>query len=146
MSRVEKNYCSQRYRAEWDEESWASGWLEKAGKSDGKTQCTVCDKEFVAGKSELTGHTKWSTHIRPAKQIQSSERMTVSVESKDEKRIKEELNVVAAVARKNLSFDCLDDVVSTLHFVADDSKSIKSMTCNKYLQQQRCDLDLDRPT
>ena len=130
MPKVEKNYRSQRYRAEWEKESWASGWL-TAGKTVGKAHCKVCDKELVAGKSELTGHTKSSTHIRLAKQIKSNERMTMFVESKDEKRIKAELNVVAMVARKNLSFNCLDDMVSTLHFVADDSKAINSMTCNR---------------
>ena len=53
------------------------------------------------------------------------------MESKDEGRIKAELNVVAMMARKNLPFNCLDDMVRTLHFVADDSKAIQSMTCNR---------------
>lgn len=99
MPKVEKNYRSQRYRKEWENESWALGWL-SAGKSAEKAHCTVCDKELAAGKSELIGHTKTSSHIRFAKQIQSNERMTTYVESKDEGRIKAELNVVAMMARK----------------------------------------------
>ena len=103
MPKVEKNYRSQRYRKEWENESWALGWL-SAGKSAEKAHCTVCDKELAAGKSELIGHTKTSSHIRFAKQIQSNERMTTYVESKDEGRIKAELNVVAMMARKKKYF------------------------------------------
>lgn len=62
MPKVEKNYRSQRYRAEWEKESWTSGWL-SAGKRMEKAHCRVCDKELVAGKSEFIGHTKTSTHI-----------------------------------------------------------------------------------
>ncbi|KAK4319067.1 hypothetical protein Pmani_009961 [Petrolisthes manimaculis] len=130
MPKVEQNYRSQRYRKVWENENWALGWL-CPGKQVGKAHCNVCDKDLVAGKSELIGHTKTSSHIRPSKQIQSNCRMTSFVESKDESRIKAELNVVAMIVRKNLSFNCLDDIVNTLHFVADDSKAIKSMTCNR---------------
>lgn len=88
----------------------------------------MCDKELVAGKSELIGHTKSSSHIRLAKQVQSNQLMTSFVESKDESRIKAELNVVVMIARHFFSFNCLDAMINTFHFVADDSKAIKSMT------------------
>ena len=124
MPKVEKSYRSQRYRKEWEKESWAKGWL-STGKSGEKAHCTVCDKELVAGKSELIGHTKTSSHIRLAKQVQSNQLMTSFAELKDDSRITAELNVVAMIVRKNVSFNSLDEIISTFHFVADDSKTVK---------------------
>lgn len=45
--------------------------------------------------------------------------------------MKAELNVVALIARKNISFNFLDSLVATLHGIADDSKGIKGMSCNR---------------
>ena len=101
MPKVEKRYLSQRYRKEWGKASWGKGWL-SSGKSGEKAHCTVCDKELVAGKSELVGHTKTSSHIRLAKQVQSNQPMTSFVELKDDNRIKAELNVVAMIVRKKI--------------------------------------------
>lgn len=58
-------------RKQWEKENWAFGWL-CHGKKVEKAHCTVCDKDLVAGKSELISHTKTSSHIRLAKQIQSN--------------------------------------------------------------------------
>ena len=35
------------------------------------------------------------------------------------------------MARKNISFNFLDQLSETLHFIADDSKAVKGMTCNR---------------
>ena len=86
LPKAEKSYRSQKYREEWEKESWAMGWL-TVGKGE-KAHCKVCDKELVAGKSELIGHTKTSSHIRLAKQVQSNHLMPSYVEVKDENRIK----------------------------------------------------------
>ena len=55
-------YRVQRYRKEWEKESWAAGWLTM--KSPVKAHCLVCDKDLTAGKSELVGHAKGARHIR----------------------------------------------------------------------------------
>ena len=78
MPKAEKSYRSQKYRKEWEKESWAMGWL-TVGKGE-KAHCKVGDKELVAGKSELIGHTKTSSHIRLAKQVQSNHLMPSYVE------------------------------------------------------------------
>ncbi|KAK3756374.1 hypothetical protein RRG08_038863 [Elysia crispata] len=54
-------YRIQRYRKEWEKESWAAGWLTM--KSPMKAHCLVCDKDLTAGKSELVGHAKGARHI-----------------------------------------------------------------------------------
>ncbi|GFR79891.1 delta-aminolevulinic acid dehydratase [Elysia marginata] len=54
-------YRVQRYRKEWEKESWAAGWLTM--KSPMKAHCLVCDKDLTAGKSELVGHAKGTRHI-----------------------------------------------------------------------------------
>ena len=38
---------------------------------------------------------------------------------------------MALMARKNISFNFLDQLSETLHFIADDSKAAKGMTCNR---------------
>ena len=45
--------------------------------------------------------------------------------------VKAELNVVALIVRKNVSFTFLDSLLETLHGVANDSKAIQDMTCNR---------------
>ena len=45
--------------------------------------------------------------------------------------IKAELNVVALIARKNVSFNFLDSLLQTLHGIAGDSKAVKGMTRNR---------------
>ena len=45
--------------------------------------------------------------------------------------IKAELNTVALIATKNISFNVLDKLLSTLHYIADDSPTIKDMTCGR---------------
>ena len=42
-----------------------------------------------------------------------------------------ELNKVALIARRNISLYFLDYLLPTLHFIADDSKAIKDMKCNR---------------
>lgn len=39
--------------------------------------------------------------------------------------------VVALIARKNVSLNFLDSLVAALHGIADDSKGIKGMSCNR---------------
>ncbi|CAM1331742.1 Uncharacterised protein r2_g4065 [Pycnogonum litorale] len=57
--------------------------------------------------------------------------MSSFVMVRDSSTIKAELNVVALIARKNISFNFLDSLVSTLHGIANDSKAIKGMSCNR---------------
>ena len=45
--------------------------------------------------------------------------------------VKAELNVVALIVRKNVSFNFLDSLLETLHGVPNDSKAIQDMTCNR---------------
>ena len=46
-------------------------------------------------------------------------------------KVKAELNSVALIARRNVSFNFLDHLMETLHSIADDSKTIKKMSCNR---------------
>ena len=57
--------------------------------------------------------------------------MTSFVQVRDLSIVKAELNVVALIARKNISFHFLDSLVETLHGMANDSKAVKNMTCNR---------------
>lgn len=57
--------------------------------------------------------------------------MTSFAVTKNSATVKAELNVVALIARKNISLNFLDSLVNTLHGIADDSKGIKDMSCNR---------------
>jgi hypothetical protein len=57
--------------------------------------------------------------------------MTSFASVRNHNTVKAELNVVALIARKNISFNFLDSLLETLHGIADDSKAIKNMTCNR---------------
>ncbi|GFO45702.1 delta-aminolevulinic acid dehydratase, partial [Plakobranchus ocellatus] len=72
-------YRVQRYRKEWEKESWAAGWLTM--KSPIKAHCLVCDKDLTAGKSELVGHAKGARHIRKAQNrpLTASEVTTITL-------------------------------------------------------------------
>ena len=128
---TEKKYRAQNYRREWEKESWAKGWLSSSKHHAGKAYCSFCDKALVPGKSELIGHTKSMVHVQRAKAVEENRPMSSFVAVRDSSTIKAELNFVALIARKNISFNFLDSLVSTLHGIANDSKGIKGMTCNR---------------
>uniref|UniRef100_UPI00358E6B22 uncharacterized protein isoform X4 n=1 Tax=Myxine glutinosa TaxID=7769 RepID=UPI00358E6B22 len=128
---VEKKYRPQNYRHEWEKESWAQGWLSVSKHHPGKAYCSFCDKHLVPGKSELIGHTKTSLHLQRAKTCQQSRPISSFAVTRDSTTVKAELNVVALIARKNISLNFLDSLVATLHGIADDSKGIKEMSCNR---------------
>ena len=106
-------------------EAWAKGWLSSSKNHPSKA---FCKKDLVPGKSELIGHSKSSLHVQNAKTVDGTQPMTAFVTSKESPVIKAELNVVA---QKNVSFNFLDSLLQTLHGIADDSKAVKSMTCNR---------------
>ena len=127
----EKKYRVQRYRKDWGKKEWAGGWLSASKNLNGKAFCYVCNKDLVAGKSELIGHTKSSQHARNMKTVQTNQPVSNFVQVASFPQIKAELNAVALIARRNLSFSFLDHLTKTVHFVADDSKVIRGMTCNR---------------
>ena len=86
---------------------------------------------FVPGKSELIGHTKTALHIQRSKTVQENRPMTSFANVTNLSTIKAELNVVALIARKNISFNFLDSLLETLRGIADDSTAIKNMMCNR---------------
>ena len=127
----DKKYRTQNYRKEWEKETWAKGWLSRSKHQESKAYCSLCDKVLVPGKSELIGHTKTTLHIKRSKTAQDNHSMTSFTNVRDPDTVKAELNVVALIARKNISFNFLDSLLETLHGIADDSKAIKNMTCNR---------------
>ena len=133
MPKEATKYRAQKYRKEWEKEHWARGWLSLSKHHSSKAYCNVCNacnKDLVVGKSELISHTKSAQHVRNAKTIETNRPVTTFVAVSSYPRIKAELNTVALLARKNLSFKFLDQLMETLHFVANDSKAISGMTCN----------------
>ena len=54
----EKKYRVQMYRKDWKKEEWARGLLSASENLSAKACCYVCNKDLVAGKSELIGRTK----------------------------------------------------------------------------------------
>ena len=132
----DKKYRAQKYRREWEKESWARNWLcmSKKGVSKAycKAYCKVCDKDLASGKSELISHSKTAAHIALMKQVESSRSMqTFLEESLNRNKVKAELNTVALMARRSEPLRFLDHLLETLHFVADDSKTIRDTKCNR---------------
>ena len=107
MPKEVKKHRVQKYRKEWEKERWANGWLSMA--RDGqKAFCFICDKALVPWRSELIGHTKSAQHIRLSKQVADNQSLMNFVDSKDFPKVKAELNTVALMVRKNISFNFLD--------------------------------------
>ena len=127
----EKTYHAQKYRKEWEKEKWASGWLSVSKKGPHKAYCSICDKDLVVGKSELISHTKIGLHKRLSKSIESNHSLTAFMEINNFHKVKAELNTVALIARRNVSFNLLDHLMETLHSIANNSKTIKQMSCNR---------------
>ena len=110
----EKKYRAQKYRQERENESWASSWLSMSKYVNGKGHCSLCDKDLEAGKSELVGHSKSSGHLRQSKTSQDSHHMRVFFTMTNASTIKAELNTVALIARKNIPFNMLDQLMERL--------------------------------
>lgn len=85
----------------------------------------------MPGKSELFGRTKLAGHVQRAKEMQEKCHMSLFVNIKDSSTIKVEFNVLALIARKNISFNFLDSLVSTLNDIVNDSRGIKGVTHNQ---------------
>jgi len=81
---------------------------------NGKGYCSLCDKDLVAGKSELVGHSKSSGHLRQSKTSQDSPHMRVFFTMTNASTIKAELNTVALIAGKNIPFNMLDQLMQRL--------------------------------
>ncbi|KAK4307141.1 hypothetical protein Pmani_021100 [Petrolisthes manimaculis] len=127
---VDNKYRAQNYRREWEKERWAQGWLSASKNHLGKAYCFLCDKHLVPGKSELMGHRNTSLHVQRAKTGQQNQLLSSFAVTRDSTTVKAELNVVVLIARKNISLNFLDSLVTTLHGIADYSKGIREMTCN----------------
>ena len=127
----EKKFRSQKYRREWEKESWAKGWLCASKHNAGRAFCSYCKKELVPGKSELLKHTNTALHVQCSKTVVENRPMEAFVTTKEPSVVKAELNVVALIVRKNVSFNFLDSLLETLHGVANDSKAIQGMACNR---------------
>ena len=93
------------------------------------------------GFTGLISHTKSAQHIGNMRTVETTRPVTAFVSVSLYPRIKVELNTVTLLARKDLSFKFLDQLMETLHFVATDSKAINGMTCNAtkgtYLMTER---------
>ena len=89
-------------------EDWAKGWLCSSKYNPTKAFCSLCSKYLVPGKSELIGHSKAQLHLRNAKTVKVPQPMTALVTSNESAVMKAELNAVALVARKNVSFNFLN--------------------------------------
>ena len=126
----ETKYRAQKYRKEWEKEHRARGWLKLSKNHNGKAYCNVCSKDLVVGKSKVVSHTKSAQHICNMKTVETTQPVTAFVSVSWYPRIKAKLNTVALLARKDLSFKFLDQLMETLHFVANHSKAIDGMTCN----------------
>ncbi|CAK8684056.1 unnamed protein product [Clavelina lepadiformis] len=123
-------FRSQSYRKEWEKENWAQGWLKVSSQGASKAFCQFCDKNILAGKSELMRHAKTAQHCQNAAQVLGSTSMEQYVTS-SQGCIKAELNTVALIARRNISFNFMSYMVPTLKHIASDSKAIKDMTCGR---------------
>ena len=97
----------------------------------GKAYCSLDDKDLVAGKSELVGLAKSSNHIRQSKSSAECSSMRAFLKTTKASTIKAEMNTVVLIARKKISFIVLDRLLSTLHYIPDDSPTIKDMTCGR---------------
>ena len=76
----DRKYRAQKYRREWEKESWARNWLCMSKKGVSKACCKVCDKDLASGKSELISHSKTAAHIALMKQVESSRSMQTFLE------------------------------------------------------------------
>ncbi|CAK8684573.1 unnamed protein product [Clavelina lepadiformis] len=123
-------FRSQSYRKEWEKENWAQGWLKVSSQGASKAFCQFCDKNILAGKSELMRHAKTAQHCQNAAQVLGSTSMEQYVTS-SQGFIKAELNTVALIARRNISFNFMSYMVPTLKHIASDSKAIKDMTSGR---------------
>ena len=141
MPKVSSDKTSQKsktFQSEWLSEEWAIGWLIK-GRTIYSARCTMCDKDLVAGKSELKKHTQTSSHMKAAKQVSNTTSQVFEKFFKSDDCIKAELNTVALVARRNISFHFVPHLLSTLKYSATDSNIVQKMSCGKtkttYLRQ-----------
>ena len=127
----EKKPRKQSYRKEWEKEDRAKGCLCSSKYNPTKAFCSFCNKDLVPGKSELISRSKGHLHLRNAKTVKVLQPITAFVTSNESAVMKAELNVVALVAQKNVSFNFLDSLLKTLHGLADGSKAVNGMTCNQ---------------
>ena len=136
----EKKYRCQKHRKEWEKESWASDWLSVSKRIPGKTNCSLCDKDFVAGNLELMGHAESSNHIRQSKSSAECSSMRPFLNKTKASTIKAELNTVALIARKNISFNVFDQT--------HEKESFLIRCCNWYkvaIRQMQKRVILPRP-
>ena len=128
----DKSYRAQKYRREWEKESWARNWLCMSKKGVSKAYCKVCDKDLASGKSELISRSKTVAHMALMRQVESNRSVeTYLEESLNRNKVKAELNTVALTARSNVPLRFLDHLLETLYFLADESKTIRDMKYNR---------------
>ena len=103
----------------------------KSNKNPLKARCKLCKKDLVPGKYELQKHTKTTDHIKNTKAVQSSSSLINFVSVTSDAQVKAELNIVAMIARNNISLRFSDALLSTVKHCFPDSKIARNITCGR---------------
>ena len=124
-------HSSKDYRPVWKLKAWAKGSLEHSKENLLKVCCKLCNKDLVPGKSVLQKHTKTTDHIKNTKAVQSSSSLINFVSVTSDAQVKAELNIVAMIARNNISLRFSDALLSTVKHCFPDSKIAHNITCGR---------------
>eukprot|EP00794_Sanderia_malayensis_P001634 gene1634-1812_t len=139
---LKKKYRGQKYRKDWEKEKWAYGWLSVSKKGSYKADCSICDKDLAIGKSELIAHTKTGLQKRLSNNVGSNHSLTDFMEVNSFSKINAELNAVALIARRNISFNFWNNCLAPYAHkkLVEEMKSSRgfSILCDKATDKTFC--------
>ncbi|XP_067123052.1 N-acetylneuraminate lyase isoform X2 [Centruroides vittatus] len=125
----------QRYLIEWENLAPFRGWLTKSSKGEGYGYCRLCDRDLMAGKSELLRHAKGKKHQDRCLKIHNQS-YEVQVENEGNE-IGGELNLVCYIDEQNIPYTVTDHLQQSICTVSSIVKGHRTLFQAKSAMEER---------
>jgi hypothetical protein len=121
----------QKYNKSWEKDQKLKGWIAPLKKDPYKAFCTLCDKELVAGLSELRKHGDSKRHKEKAKAVTTTKPITemVTTDRTVEQVKRAEMKIAAFVVEHNLAFQVTDHLSDLVSDIFHDSAIANKFRC-----------------
>ena len=120
----------QKYNSQWEKDPELKGWLAPVRKDSLKAYCKVCEKELIAGLSELKKHKASKKHQEKATVRNTTRPITqmITTDITLEQVKKAEIKTAAFVVEHHLSFKTMDHLSYLVSELFPDSTIAKKFS------------------
>lgn len=131
FSKDEKTWRQKGFVKSWLEIDCFKGWLSKVPDDKRKAKCKACNKELIAGKSDLMKHAQSVLHISNVERRKNMPDLAKFgfnfTSSVPQETVDAELRYAILTAEKNISFNTMESVIEVGQTIVSDSSRAKQI-------------------